>query len=339
MSTEPLVSVIVPVYNVFPYLKDSLDSVINQTYSRMEIVIVDDGSNDGSEKICDEYKEKDTRITVIHQRNGGLSAARNTGLEVVHGDLIAFLDSDDAYLPNMLETMIRMMTDTDADIVVCEYYICHTVERMNVEEHDNRLLLSNGEYNTQDALVCFFHGGINNSVWNKLYKRHLFDGIRFNEGHVFEDKGLMPYLIEKARKVTVISRPLILYRKRPDSITVTPSEENAIDWLDSENEMKKYVVDHTPDVFDANQRDSILSIQLQKVVFYYLNILYYYRASGDVIKSRFEGEIRDRYNENASYGLRIKIIRFMYRINKRLCFNCLRANRVILRNTEKMRRL
>ena len=97
-----LVSVIIPVYNVKPYLKEALDSVVQQTYRKLEIIIVDDGSTDGSDKICDMYRQ-DTRVTVVHQENRGLSNARNTGMSMMKGDVVAFLDSDDAYYPDMIE--------------------------------------------------------------------------------------------------------------------------------------------------------------------------------------------------------------------------------------------
>ena len=115
-----LVSVIVPVYNVLPYLRESLDSVINQTYKDLEIIIVDDGSTDGSDAVCEEYA-KDSRVKVIHQKNHGLSAARNVGLDIARGDYIAFLDSDDVYLPDMIQTMVEGIQKSQADVVVCGF--------------------------------------------------------------------------------------------------------------------------------------------------------------------------------------------------------------------------
>lgn len=108
-TESPLVSVIVPVYNVKPYLNEALDSVINQTYRNQEIILIDDGSTDGSGEICDEYATRDNRIKVIHQTNQGLSAARNAGLDIMHGSVISFLDSDDAFHPQMIEIMLHEM--------------------------------------------------------------------------------------------------------------------------------------------------------------------------------------------------------------------------------------
>lgn len=122
---EPLVSVIIPVYNVRPYLREALDSVINQTYQNLEIIIVDDGSRDGSETICDEYKA-DSRVKVIHQRNRGLSSARNTGMDNVTGEIIAFLDPDDVIHPDMINTLVTIMQEQEADIVCCQHKIVRT---------------------------------------------------------------------------------------------------------------------------------------------------------------------------------------------------------------------
>ena len=118
-SNAPLVSVIIPVYNVAPYLEEALESVINQSYNNLEILVIDDGSTDGSEIICEEYAARDKRIRVIYQVNGGLSDARNTGLDLAAGEYIAFLDSDDAYRSNMIEVMLRAVMRYQADIIIC----------------------------------------------------------------------------------------------------------------------------------------------------------------------------------------------------------------------------
>ena len=120
-SNAPLVSVIIPVYNVAPYLEEALESVINQSYNNLEILVIDDGSTDGSEIICEEYAARDKRIRVIHQVNGGLSDARNTGLDLAAGEYIAFLDPDDAYRPDMIAVMLGALLRNQADISICSY--------------------------------------------------------------------------------------------------------------------------------------------------------------------------------------------------------------------------
>ena len=135
-SMEGLVSVIIPVYNVRPYLNEALDSVLDQSYENLEIIIIDDGSTDGSSELCDEYGKKDARICVIHQDNRGLSAARNAGLDHMTGDLVAFLDSDDAYDPEYILTMLSAMYPQNAafsepvDVVVCKYTVHYSTGEM-----------------------------------------------------------------------------------------------------------------------------------------------------------------------------------------------------------------
>ena len=117
----PLVSVIIPVYNVKHYIRECIDSVIHQTYSNLDIILIDDGSVDGSDSMCDYYKLKDKRIRVIHQENHGLSAARNAGLDVMLGDFVSFLDSDDSFFPDMIQKMVSGIVKTNSDIIACGY--------------------------------------------------------------------------------------------------------------------------------------------------------------------------------------------------------------------------
>lgn len=129
-----MISVIVPVYNVEPYLEEAIESVIHQTYTDLEIILVDDGSTDDSGKICDRYQKKDSRIKVVHQENRGLSAARNAGLDICKGEMIAFLDSDDAFCTDMLQKMSDAMLESGADIVECNYAEYKGVHSMNPQK-------------------------------------------------------------------------------------------------------------------------------------------------------------------------------------------------------------
>lgn len=132
------VSVIVPVFNVKSFLPEALDSLLAQTYQKLEIILVDDGSNDGSEKICDAFAKNDGRIRVIHKQNEGVSAARNTGLSVMHGEVVAFLDSDDAFHPEFVRTMLTAMQTEDADMAICKYSLYKTERKMCYSGHLTR---------------------------------------------------------------------------------------------------------------------------------------------------------------------------------------------------------
>ncbi len=144
MQHNSLVSVIVPVFNVAPYLAEALDSVINQTYRNLEIIVVDDGSTDDSGKICDEYAAKDNRIQIVHIKHQGVSVARNTGLDLMKGELVAFLDPDDAYKPEFIDTMVNTMYREKADIVLCGMTIYKTTKRMNTSGKKRILQLGGG---------------------------------------------------------------------------------------------------------------------------------------------------------------------------------------------------
>ena len=233
-----MISIIIPVYNVAPYLVESLNSVIQQTYQNLEIIIIDDGSTDGSETICDNYSSIDCRIQVIHQDNQGLSAARNRGLDSSTGDLISFLDSDDVFYPEMLQTMVEEMNRCGADIVVCDY----DWEKHQIEQRE-------GEYNTVQIMQELINGRIETAVWNKVYKAELWDGIRFPEGHVFEGTRTTYRLLERAKTVRVINKRLMRHRTRSGSIIQTKSLENIVDSLIALHEFEEFVGTHIQEFF------------------------------------------------------------------------------------------
>ena len=209
------ISVIIPVYNVKPYLRQCLDSVIHQTYEDLEIIIVDDGSTDGSEVICDEYKGKDSRIRVIHQDNRDLSAARNAGLDIATGDFIMFVDSDDWVEPEFCELPYRAAVENDADIVIFQYW----------RHKDDRTekwgaLDCEGLKDNQQAMwiLC---SGLNTAAWNKLYRKNCFTNARFPVGKYYEDSVLTTSLVHDAQRIYFMNIPLYHYRHRKGSITTS----------------------------------------------------------------------------------------------------------------------
>ena len=173
----PLVSVVIPVYNVLPYLGECIESVIKQTYHNLEIINIDDGSTDGSQEICEKYQIQDKRIGVVHQTNQGLSAARNTGLDYMHGDIVAFIDSDDAFLPNAIDEMVRAMNETGADIVMCGFYCCKTTKHMFPSQSRKEFKVHHDLISSTKALKYIIDGKINVNVWNKVYRKELFDYV------------------------------------------------------------------------------------------------------------------------------------------------------------------
>ena len=231
-----LVSVIVPVYNVAPYLREALDSVVNQTYKDLEIIIVDDGSTDGSADICEEYADSDDRIKLIKQPNKGLSGARNTGLEIATGDLVAFVDSDDSISPLFVESLVSAMISSDSQIGVCRCSIIYSNGSMNgVAASSVFPTISKGVYERADALKLLVEETMSVNVCNKLFRRELFSDVRFAEGHVYEDAYPCFKLFDKAERVVLVDESLYNYRRRPDSITASINMDNINDCLLAHN--------------------------------------------------------------------------------------------------------
>ena len=213
---ELLISVIIPVYNVEKYLHRCIFSVCKQTYRNLEIIIIDDGSTDSSSDLCDQLAEQDSRIIVIHKQNGGLSEARNVGLDIAHGDLISFIDSDDYIDTSMYEFMIRELNNSNADLVICN------CERVDI--HGN-ILPSNsplkaGIIDKSKILNGLFdmNGWYYVTAWNKLYKKYIFQDIRYPKNKISEDMFVICEIIELCKIITVIDKPLYYYVQRNDSI-------------------------------------------------------------------------------------------------------------------------
>lgn len=253
-GTFPLVSVIIPVYNVDRYLREALDSVICQTYSHLEIILIDDGSTDASGRICDEYARKDPRIHLIRQENKGLSTARNVGLDCSAGDYIAFLDPDDAFHPSFVEMLLIAIMRTKADMSLCMYTVQHTEGALNrCKKMGKRSTLhpaiGPGTYDRVTVLRALAEQRINVSVWNKLYRKELWEELRFLDGHVYEDGETAYKIAERCEKCCVIDSPLYFYRKRPGSITTTYSQKELSDWLLTHSRIQSYISSHIPEVF------------------------------------------------------------------------------------------
>lgn len=182
---QELISIIVPVYNVEKYLDRCMQSILQQTYQRLEIILVDDGSTDSSAQKCDSYARRDSRVTVIHKQNGGLSDARNAGLEAASGAYIGYVDSDDWIEPDMYERMYRACVENDAQLAVCRYF---NEYRDRTESGGSGSVVSL----SRDELLKIYIGGddayvIYNSVWSKLFKRDLVEGMVFPKGRNSED--------------------------------------------------------------------------------------------------------------------------------------------------------
>lgn len=252
-----LISVIIPVYNVRPYLQEAINSVLNQSYQNLEIILIDDGSTDGSGKICDAYAKRDSRIRVFHQTNRGLSVARNAGIDRCRGEMIAFLDSDDAYCKDMLQKMSDAMRRSGADIVECNYVVFHEKHSMNPrkirgKQKGIRRVYCEGLYQRPAASRMLLNEKMSVCVWNKLFRRLIWDSLRFQEGHDYEDLDLTPSLIEKAESVYILDDALVLHRRRSGSITSTYSYANIRDHAMAYQHFVEHVRQNVPEYFTVS---------------------------------------------------------------------------------------
>lgn len=224
MKKEELISIIIPIYNVEKYLVECIESVMNQTYKNLEIILVDDGSTDKSLEICKKYEKKDNRIKVIHQENFGLSYARNVGIENANGRYLAFLDSDDFIEKNMYEELYNDLKYEEADIAGCDYYIYKNANKAKKSDDFSK---EKEIMNIETALIKMnLLKGFGVSVWNKLFKKEIFNEIRFPVGEKNEDWLIIYKLLEKAQKIVYNPKAMLYYRQRKGSITKT----NEINW-------------------------------------------------------------------------------------------------------------
>lgn len=210
--SEPLLSVIIPVYQVEKYIGQCLDSVLAQTYTNLDIILVDDGGTDSSVDICREYQKQDNRIRIISQENGGLSKARNVGVEHAYADLVTFIDSDDFIHPNMFATMIPYMEKHNLDIISC------TSTRKNIVIKE---MIGTGKLECYDHRTAVSMGlrDDNVSAWGKIYKKELLEKVQFPVGRVFEDLGTLYKIFNECDKVGWLDYQFYHYIKRENSIT------------------------------------------------------------------------------------------------------------------------
>ena len=227
MISEPLISVIVPVYNVEGFLDQCLESIVGQSYPHLEILVIDDGSTDSSGEKCDRWAERDERIRIIHQPNGGLSAARNTALDAITGEWIIMVDSDDVLHPDATSVLVDTIRREQADLVIGDY--------INVAEHEtprwpnqaNRKITCRA-YNQQEAILAiFYQQRLTHSPSSRIYRASLFDDIRYPVGMLYEDLAIIYPLLKKCEKVVKINKVVYGYRRRESSILGTFSPRRA----------------------------------------------------------------------------------------------------------------
>lgn len=248
-SKKPLISVIIPVYNVAPYLLRCLDSVVSQSYKKLEIIVVDDGSTDESGEICDTYAKNDKRIRVIHKKNGGLSDARNKGIVIANGEFITFIDSDDYVEKNHIETLIFNQCKYNSDIAISAHLVKYPNRVIDTATHTEY------EISPKETLERMLYSeGIDLSAWAKLYKAKLFRDIEFPKSRNYEDAATTYRLIDKSNRISVISEPTYNYIIRSDGISQSSFSEKKLDLVISTKEMVDYIAGKYTNLQDACNR-------------------------------------------------------------------------------------
>jgi glycosyltransferase involved in cell wall biosynthesis len=236
MNENNFISVIVPVYNVEDYIEKSLDSLLKQTYKNFEVLIVNDGTQDNSIELAKDIVKDDERFIFLEKENGGLSDARNYGINYAKGNYLTFLDSDDYYDSCFLEKMLSKIIEEKADIVICDLILIkedYTTIRYQLNSHKSSI-------SGKDALLDI---SILNMAQNKLYKKELFDDTRYPVGYFYEDRATTYKLFYKSAKISFVNEVLFFYLQRENSITRVLNLQKLSDPLKILKEIKEFLMD------------------------------------------------------------------------------------------------
>lgn len=276
-------SLIVPIYNVEKYLEKCINSILNQTFSDFELILVNDGSPDNCKSICEKYEKIDKRIKVVNKENGGLSSARNAGLDIAKGEYIGFIDSDDWIHVDMYKKLIEIAEKNSADIVQCDY----------IDAYDDDTTITNKDtYNWKvidkfEAIKMLVEFGREHVVgvvsWNKVYRRSLFDSIRFPVGRLNEDEFTTYKLLYKSNKIVFGDEKLYFYRQTPNSIMNKKFNEKRLDILDA---IKEQVI-----FFKTNNYEELYELSLLRYETY---LIQFYFKCQDLIADK---KILDKVNQ------------------------------------------
>lgn len=312
---EELISVIVPIYNVQNYLPKCLDSIIEQTFQNLEIILVNDGSPDRCPELCEEYASRDKRIKVVHQANKGLSAARNTGVEIANGDFICFVDSDDYIHPQMYEILYKNAKKNDADISICNFLRVLENQNHNYNTdsyHSNKIKESIFTCDSREALSNLYNSDlqwITLVAWNKLFKKELFNGIRFKVGKIHEDDFIMYHLLDEVNTVVYTTIPLYYYLQRNTSITGEKFNLKRLDKLEALEERIIYFKGKGYSELYDKAYEHYLSLL---ITFYYLlkRFCPEERDSYEDLRNKFMEVYRHRGNVTFSKNQKVKCALF-----------------------------
>jgi len=235
MSNYPIISIIVPVYNVEKYLRRCIDSILNQTFENFELILIDDGSTDYSGIICDEYKKKDNRIVVIHKENEGAAVARNLGVDIAKGSYIGFVDSDDYIDKSMYDQLYEALRENNSDMCLCG--IKNIYDDNRKEKESEYIFKDKKNYNNIDTIKILYSGNTKEKIYltapcNKLYNKELIKKVRYPQKLKYEDSFVIHKLLYECNKITYIEQCLYYYYQRENSTMNSPFSINDLDILE-----------------------------------------------------------------------------------------------------------
>lgn len=249
---QPLISIIVPIYKVEAYLDKCVESIVNQTYKNLEIILVDDGSPDNCPEMCDVWAEKDNRIKVIHKPNGGLSDARNAGMKVANGEYVAFIDSDDYIADEFVAQLYDVMLKEQSDIAECEVLKFKEDGIPSVSYTDYNFK----SYDTKQGLsMLMAENEFRQHVWNKLYKSDIALSVEFAKGKLNEDEFWTYQVFGKAKKVSKINTPMYFYLQRSSSIMGASYNIRRLDALEAKAIRQNYIETKFSDLAEQSKID------------------------------------------------------------------------------------
>lgn len=252
-DSYPLISIVLPIYNVENYLCTCIESVLSQTYKNLEIILVDDGATDSCGKICDEYVEKDKRIVVYHKENGGLSDARNYGLERCKGQYITFIDSDDYIDPDYIDYLYSVLIKYGTKMSICQHKVHYDNGKIKDLGH-----MGDEKLNSKKCLErMLYHDVIDTSAWAKLYRTDLFENIRYPKGKIFEDIGTTYKLMLASGQIACGYEAKYHYIFHENSIVNSSFSVKKLDMIEMTDEMAENVLKIYPDLLDAVKRRQV----------------------------------------------------------------------------------
>lgn len=286
--SDDLISVIVPVYNIEKDIKYCVDSIINQTYENIEIILIDDGSTDNSGKICDKLRENNHKIRVVHKRNGGLSDARNAGIEISKGKYITFVDGDDYIEKDYCKILYDVISKFNADLAIGSHKVYYKDSKSVIYKNSNLYNIFEKEEVFRRIL---YDDGIDLSACFKLYSRKLFEEVRFPVGRLYEDAATTYKLINKAKIIGVDTRKSIYtYMIRENSISTSTFSKRKLDLIISTEEMTNFIKSKYPELNDACDR---------RLMYAYLSTLVQYaKANGN--DKDIKNKLISYINENST---------------------------------------